>query len=796
MAKPSGRGKPRGGKGAEPVGEPLARLVSILAANSKIMSMLILGVILAVGVYIRLEPALKYSLELDANDPWIMYWLADYFRQNGLFNFDGLKDVKEFWWPTGRDFITTEHVGVSWLAAATYPIAELMGLTLKEWIALFPVFAGAATIPLAYMLVVEITGSRLGGLSAAALFGLLPGAIVRTTVGFVEKTGIAIPFFLGFLLLLAKALKYEGERKGLVYAALSGFVGGLIVFIWGGYDLAVVTLAFIVLVEPLISKPSLERLKIYAAAGAVMLALIILSPMESVAYVATGLGASLVFSIVVYALWTRSLVKPLPLLGEYRPGKHAWVMATSIIAAIVVFTSGIVQAPGRLLLALGIRNLSPLAESVQEHQPVGWNYIVSSYGVPLALALVGASIVAYRLASRRDVGRLGALIVASFMLSLMLVFANKQMAYFTQMAAFFASIAAGLTIGLVSSGLVRFDKRGNADIDPIKLVGGILLIMIVALGSIVYGYASYASNAQRAPSILTGGIGVLTTNSGPVVPLNDAWTKMLDYIKENTSEDALVITWWDYGYWVTVNTGRKTMADGATINETQIREIALLLTGKEGTANYILKKIGAEPGNTYILFYEIYSGRYNKDQNLTVVFPQPRISPPQATGAGIGVVSHGMADFAKSFQMLKIAHRIDPFATTVFGTSYTTEVVDEAGNRWLHFPGLVGVPEENRTLVLDTLLYQLGMYGLTYLNKPNITIVDGQCSFIENSLVVLPAAIKYQDQLGNLVPEATLPAEPDTFKPVAITVGCPLVSEDDNGAFFTAVIVQLWQWTG
>ena len=794
MSKNGGRGRRQKGKGAEPVGEPLAKIVAFLATHSRMLSIITLAAIIIVGVYIRLEPALKYKLELDANDPWIMYWLAEYFRQNGLFSFDGLRDVKEFWWPIGRDFLKTEHIGVSWIAAATYPIAELAGLTLKEWIALFPVFAGAITIPLAYMLVVEITGSRLGGLSAAALFGLLPGAIVRTTVGFVEKTGIAVPFFLAFILLLAKALKHEGTSRGLVYAILSGFMGGLIVFIWGGYDLAVVTLAFIVLVEPLVAKPSLERLKIYAASATVMLALIILSPIESILYPIAGLGVSLVFSLLVYALWARSLSAPLPLLGEYKPVKHAWVIATSIVSAIVVFTSGIVDAPGRLLMALGIRNLSPLAESVQEHQPVGWGYIVSSYGVPLALTLVGAAIVAYRIVARRSMSRLETLATAVYAIALILVFANKQMAYFTQMAAFFTSIAAGITIGLVLEGLMRFDRSGKLDIDPIKLIGGILLVMIVVLGSTVYGYASYASNAQRAPSILTGGVGVLGTNKGSVVPLNDAWTRMLDYIEENTSEDSLIITWWDYGYWVTVNTGRKTMADGATINETQIREIALLLTGKEGTANYILKRIGAEPGKTYILFYELYSGRYNKDQNLTVVFPQPRISPPG--DAGIGVVSHGMADFAKSFQMLKIAHRIDPFATTVFGTSYTTEVVDDVGNRWFHFPGFVGVPEENRTLVLDTLLYQLGMYGLTYLNKQDVAIVDDQCKFIENSLVVLPAAIKYQDQFGNLVPEATLPAEPDTFRPVAITVGCPLVSTDDNGAYFTAVIVQLWEWTG
>lgn len=85
------------------------------------------------------------------------------------------------------------------------PYRGLLGLTLRDWIALFPVFSGVATIVLSYVLVTSITGSRLGGLVSASIFSLAPGAIARTTVGFVEKMVVAAVFITLFYILLVKA---------------------------------------------------------------------------------------------------------------------------------------------------------------------------------------------------------------------------------------------------------------------------------------------------------------------------------------------------------------------------------------------------------------------------------------------------------------------------------------------------------------------------------------------------------------------------------------------------------------
>ena len=69
-------------------------------------------------------------------------------------------------------------------------------------------------------------------------------------------------------------------------------------------------------------------------------------------------------------------------------------------------------------------------------------------------------------------------------------------------------------------------------------------------------------------------------------------------------QNAVIASWWDYGFWITVNTGRITLADNANFNYTKIYLLARALISDENTSLNILKKFGA----SYVLIYE---GMYN-----------------------------------------------------------------------------------------------------------------------------------------------------------------------------------------
>jgi dolichyl-diphosphooligosaccharide--protein glycosyltransferase len=387
------------------------------------------------------------------------------------------------------------------------------------------------------------------------------------------------------------------------------------------------------------------------------------------------------------------------------------------------------------------------------------------------------------------------------------IYINKQLAYFTQISSFFAIIGGGvgiadLTAGGLSSTRGKKEKarRSKREVaDPIKIMAGIFIVLVVSLSAVYYGYNSYKQNSYRAPQILTSGLGALRSGNETIVPLNNAWLNAFAWIRNNTREDSVIVSWWDYGYWITVNTDRRTVADGVTFNETQIRWLAEVLTGNESTALYLLKnKFKAEPGNTYIVFYEVFNGIYDKVNKTIIMYPiLGQAYRPRDLGE-TGIIIHGTADFGKSIQMLRISYRIDPFDPRApFDTVYSSFYVDTFGYKYKHFPGFVGEPEENVTTVMHTLIYQMAFNGIIAIRSSGV--FDGErCQEIFNNSLVLPYAISSLSGGGQLQPVYTHLAPLKYFKPAAISVSCPIIKDMPGGTrtTFTSVIVFIFEFTG
>jgi asparagine N-glycosylation enzyme membrane subunit Stt3 len=68
--------------------------------------------------------------------------------------------------------------------------------------------------------------------------------------------------------------------------------------------------------------------------------------------------------------------------------------------------------------------------------------------------------------------------------------------------------------------------------------------------------------------------GAYTQASNYPLGLRQDWFQALDWIEENSEPDDVIMSWWDYGYWIQTYANRPTIADGATNNWTQIRRLA------------------------------------------------------------------------------------------------------------------------------------------------------------------------------------------------------------------------------
>jgi dolichyl-diphosphooligosaccharide--protein glycosyltransferase len=89
----------------------------------------------------------------------------------------------------------------------------------------------------------------------------------------------------------------------------------------------------------------------------------------------------------------------------------------------------------------------------------------------------------------------------------------------------------------------------------------------------------------------------------------------MEWLNKNTPEDAVIASWWDYGYWITTLGERITLADNATVSTLKIQKIAKTLLSppdeawemlQELDADYFLifvagERVGNDPNGIYVL---------------------------------------------------------------------------------------------------------------------------------------------------------------------------------------------------
>ena len=621
-----------------------AALELVLDQRFTAYAVVALSVVLA--LLLRLAP-MRWGIYLNEFDPFYEYYLAEKLLEKGNGSLlrglawwygwwfgKGEKDTL-FWAPYGRDLRASSQIGAPLFSAAVYTLLRALGFEVDLYTvhAFIPAIGAATASAFAYLLGKEIWDDSVGALASVFMACSWP-FIYRTNLG-AKHEGVAIPLMLLSFTLFIQALK----RGSAVRALLSGVAMALVVLAWGGFIYPWNLVSLAALAWLILNPEAVHAAKAF---------LFFIIPANVAIATMPRFGPAFAFASLASVLpWSATVASAL-VLAHVMPSRRAalrverkWIIAAAatIASALIAawYTGLLLSLPGRILAVLVPVWREVGVTTVAEHAVPTWASIYQDYGPLIPLSAFGALVCGYRYRKRFE-----DLMMVLFWLSS--AYAAASMARLTLvMAPAVALLAAhgiseifGALLTLVASGARGRRERPLA---PETLAVPLIIVAIVPLLAISR-QSSIAATHQPA---------LILSSSVPILDYNYQyldWLSALEWIKANVPENAVIATWWDYGYWISVNTRRNTTCDNATIDTKQIQRIARAFLSSEEEALRIFKELNV----SYVVVYEPFLRAQLPYLGIYVYY-----SPAYG---GLG------GDLAKSYQMARwIGENPDKYLT-------------------------------------------------------------------------------------------------------------------------------------
>ncbi|MFX1405804.1 MAG: STT3 domain-containing protein [Promethearchaeota archaeon] len=566
---------------------------SLTVKKSNILLFLALAIVIIVAIMIRLSPVVDGNYLIKAFDPWIQYYNANYLSEHSLFEYFNWHDFKS-WFPEGFDR-SSLRPGLTFTVVFIFQAFNFLGInvSLYDVCFYFPAFMGGLTVFAAYLLGKEVL-DRKCGLFAAFFMAFNVGFMQRTTAGFFDNETIGVFATLMTFYFFIKTIK-SGR---IVHSLLGGLFLGYLALSWGGYDFVFLILPLIVGILILANKYETNVLIAYS--GVTGVGLLIFSVYSTFDYGhlfrsldVGGIFIFMILLIIFHLIYTNKT--NYPKLYNTIINLLKWgLIPVIIVGAIIIWVAPNIIPFGfgtriQSILSPLLRDQMHLVASVAEHMPSPWSVFYYNTLIPLMLLPLGIFF-AFKRSDIADIFLIVFILLifyfTSSMIRIILLFAPAASligAYgLVNVLKIFGSF-----YGEKRTSMSRKRKRqlkrmvGKSEIAAVYVIVGIMCMAQVM-------YSTNVSITQLSASqIAPGGV------------YHD-WEETLTWMKTNLPGDTVVVSWWDYGYWITPIGNMTTVNDNATVNQTRIglTGMALMQTNEIYSAK-ILRHLGAD----YVLVF-------------------------------------------------------------------------------------------------------------------------------------------------------------------------------------------------
>ena len=562
------------------------KLFQIGDFNFKLYHILVIGLLIlafSTTFLIRSQPA-QYGFELMEFDPFFNFRATEYIVENGLSEYFEWNDDKS-WYPHGRNVSSNSQVMLHITAAISY---EIFGgnSSLYDFTILFPAVIGSLTVIVIFALV-RVLGGTTAGIIASLLFAVALPVLIRGSIGWFKSEPLGLFYGLLGLYLFLSGIRTKDKKFTILKIVSGGIILSFGMASWGGNQFFIIPIGLFILALPLVRKD--HKFLAWSIPLFVTTFLLCSASFERPGpQFVVGLGG-MALLIPTLFLFVNIFIQKIS--KEENKIKHGSifliiVLIISILFMLIVGSYFSDNVSFRYLNAIYpfLTTVDPLTDSVSEHAITSTSNSFYYHSIFMIFGLLGAWIIftknvfQSKIVLRNDM-RVFALITGMTGVYIGSAFIRLEL---------FASISLIILSSIGLSILIKelFKIQISAKKNYLLKIASISLISILFMIPLVYPENNWITTLDYAPTIFTGGTNYLLST-------ND-WLDTLDWIKNNTPENSIIGSWWDYGYWIQTIADRTTTIDNATLNGRTIKEFAAMYLSTPDDAYVLLKEMNID----------------------------------------------------------------------------------------------------------------------------------------------------------------------------------------------------------
>jgi len=546
------------------------KLFSVGNFDFRLQHLLVIGILalsVSISMMIRSTPA-SYGLELFEFDPFFNFRATEYILENGTDAYFNWIDEKS-WHPFGRNVSETSQVTLHLTAATLYPIFNF-GSSVYDFTILLPLVFGSLTAITVFAFV-RVLGGTTAGLFAALIFSISVPIFTRGLIGWFKSEPLGLFFAFLAMYLFVSGFKFNRGKISLIKLITAGFFLSLGLSAWGGILFFVIPVVLFYFSLPFLKN---KDNFIMWAAPAFSISLILFSLMfERTSTFIIGYAGLAILLPTIFIIISGIAMKFSSERTKIR--NSAIILISFIISGIGLLNSGITGLPSfRYLNAVNpfLTAQDSLTDSVAEHTTTSLSLSFTFLSVFLIFAVIGM----WFIFSKKTINLKIDMRIFAIFTSIIAIYVSSAFVRLELFASIGIIILGSIGLAILSQ---KIFEQNNQNFT--KLIFPVVIIILFIIPVTLPENNTWLGWADFPPTILNGGSSFTEFTS-------DDWMDAMLWIKQNTPENAIIASWWDYGYWITTLSERTTIVDNATLIDWQIKKMAYtLITTPENSWNIL-----------------------------------------------------------------------------------------------------------------------------------------------------------------------------------------------------------------